>query len=316
MFAKPIDLEIMQKVGFLGFNGQIEEVLGSVSKSSEYSITGIYFPENSDNQDINIIDPIQVVKNPFGLIAESDLLIVNKTDSKSYNLIVECIQNSRNILISHPENLTIDEVDYLNKLAIEASISAYPLISYKLKYFIKNNDILPLNPKLIRIKSKGRNNIIKDLNSNQLSLFLADIVTSFIDIPLKKINCHSTSVIDELFPLTSLTISFEGGKTAQIEIDVISDKPAFVIEVFYKNQIIEIDLLTEKMKQSKLVNGENNFTESENIFNAIDSSFQNILDFALSKDSRGIRQNHLNIFKTTLMIYNKLKEKLIQYKPN
>jgi hypothetical protein len=301
----------MQKVGLLGFNGQIEELLGSIIGSSNFTITGIYIPETTELKSIKDEFQLPLYKNPFGLIAESDLLIVSKTDENSYNLIIECIQNSRNILISNPENLTLDEIEYLNKLSCEASVNAYPVISFKLKYFIREFKNFPLNPRLIRIKSTGKNIIINSLPVGQFSMYLADLVTSIIDVPIKKINAQSTFIIDGVYPYTTSTILFEGGRIANIEIDTFSENESFIIEVYDRNKIIEIDLLNDSMKCTNIGGNCRNSAISEHIFDNFDLSFQRLIEFATCKDDRGIAINHLAGFKNTLSIYKKIREKLM-----
>lgn len=312
MFVKPNKNCVMQKVGFLGISGQMKEVFGSIVNSPSYEISGVYMPDMIDNLNIKDFEQVPFFKNPFGLIADSDLLIINKTDENSYNLIIECIQNSRNILISHPENLTLEEIDYLNKLAIEASINICPLVSYKYKNFISDSNLIPRNPRLLRIKSKGRYNLINILTASQLSLFFSDLVTSLINVPLKKIGCHSVKITDGFYPLTNMTIQFESGSVAHMEIDTISDKESLVLEVYYLNQIIEIDLLSDKMKRTTLENNNNrNSAIIENISNNINLSFQQMIDYVSRKEDKDFYQNHLINFKATLSIYNKLKEKLV-----
>jgi len=112
----------MIRLGLTGKDCLSGKQLACLSGQEGVSIAGVYLPDKLHLPE-HISDNLPVFKDPCCLIAGSDALVITGDPADNYDLIVASLKDSRHILIPNPVFLSRKKVDYLLKLAEEASVT-------------------------------------------------------------------------------------------------------------------------------------------------------------------------------------------------
>jgi len=112
----------MPTIGILGLTSNTASYIHQLKQAS-YEI--ICWDKKDEHKHLQ---GVHWATNPFAVIAESDILIIARTDEGSYGLITESIMALKPVVIDNLPAFTCQEISSLYKLSVEASIPVIPLI--------------------------------------------------------------------------------------------------------------------------------------------------------------------------------------------
>jgi predicted dehydrogenase len=303
----------MKKIGILGLGNNYPIMLKLLNKARDIEISGIFDTYNLLLEKVASNAKLPYTSNPFGLISKSDLLIVSKTDENSYNLIIECIQNSKHVIVDQAINLTSKEIDELNKLATEASVSVVPFLPFRFSNCLINTKSYIFNPGYIQIW----HNSIPEFRANatvrsDVLLNLIDIVINLVKANVKSVNANAISVVGNSPQLINARLEFDNGCTACISIDFIASHEEFILNVYRSGQIVSIDLI----KNSSVVKtfNKNNILEFDSmkpILTKNENPYEEIINYVNTFETYQTRVSHLESFKNSMDILKKTEEKIL-----
>jgi len=301
----------MKKIGILGLNGRPEITIGLIEQTNDCAISGIYDADTIEGISIAETTGLNYTDNPFGLIAKSDLLIVPKTDEYSYNLMVECILNSKHLLIENPENITLSEADHLSKLASEASVSVVPFISNQFNHCLIKVRSYIFNPTFVQISySCSTSNEITTERKTGILLNIIDTSLNLAKANVKRIFANSVKIIGTQPKVLSIRLEYDNGCIANISINYTSKSDEFSISVYQQNQIVNIDML----KNSATIRtfSDNILTpEVEKITSSGDENpYSQILTYLYALETLNTQVGLMESFKNSLHLLKKIQEKI------
>jgi predicted dehydrogenase len=232
----------MNKIGILGLIGKADSMFSSLKQNEDIEIIGIYDPDFARAKKIAENNNLPFHTNPFGVIAQSDLIIIPKTDENSFNLMVESVLNSKHVIICNPVLLTVHEVDVITKLAREASVSVVPFLPYRFNNCLINTKSYVFNPGHIEISYTSmpefkQKNLISEVLINGI-----DLVLNLVKGNVKKVYANAVRVIGAAPQLIIVRLDFDNGCTANLSFNFISNHDSFNVVVYQPRQIVELDL--------------------------------------------------------------------------
>jgi predicted dehydrogenase len=301
----------MKKIGILGLGNNYTLMLKLLKKTRDIEFTGIYDYNKQLSEKVASSAKLSSNSNPFGLISKSDLLIVPKTDEKSYNLIIECIQNSKHVIVDQAVNLYLNEIDELNKLATEASVSVVPFLPYRFSNCLINTKSYIFNPVFIQINY----NSIPEFKTSSASksdvlLNIIDIVINLVKANIKTINANVVSVVGKIPQLINTRLEFDNGCIACISIDFIASRDEFFLTVYQTGQIVSIDL-NKNLSIIKTFNRNNvlEFEITRPVIPKDENPYEEIINYINTFETYLNPVNHLESFKNSMLILRKVEEK-------
>jgi Oxidoreductase family, NAD-binding Rossmann fold len=302
----------MIKIGLLGLGNKSEATLRFMKKSKIFDLTGIYDQDTSRISKIAEQLKLNFTANPFGLIMQSDLLIIPKDDEKSYNLIVESILNSKHVVIENPLALTLKELDDLLKLSSEASVSVIPFLPIRFNNSLINAKPYVSNPSYIQITysiaSKSEFSLIE---KSEKLINLIDMIIYLVRANIKNLQANSIKVTGNSSQLFACRFEFDNGCIANLMMDFISNKDELQITAYQSGQIVNIDLIKNNsfVKTFDAVNTmkykitKPESTEKENIY-------ESIVGYLNTVEKCQTQISLIESFKNSLTTLKKVEDKL------
>ncbi len=298
----------MMKIGILGLNTITDELLSQVVSSGTYVICGVYDVDSNKANAISEAYGVKYSSNPFGIIAQSELLVISKTDENSYHLMVECILNTRSLLIINPENLTIAETENLCKLATEACVLVVPYLSrlYNETY-LKGSSFVE---KALFINVSYAQNLAISIQNNKV-IDIIDYVLKLANGNVKKIIANAYNFDISGIQLLNCRMDFDNGCVANILIDFNSHKNEFNITVYQQQKIVNLDLLNKQVVIKNLQNKLNYKAKEYNkiAIDKLGNPFE-FLKYFNANDWSDIKPGILESFLYSQKIFKKIQEKI------
>jgi len=304
----------MIKVGLLGLGNKSEATLRFMKKSKIFDLAGIYDQDTSRVSKIAEQLKLNFTANPFGLIMQSDLLIIPKDDEKAYNLIVESILNSKHVVIENPLALTLKELDNLLKLSSEASVSVVPFLPLRFNNSIVNAKPYVSNPSYIQLTySIASKSELSPIEKSEELINLIDMIIYLVKANVKNLQANSIKVAGNASQLIACRFEFDNGCIANLMMDFISNKDELQMTVYQSGQIVNFDLINnnsfvktfDKVNSMKYKITKPESIEKENIYEGI-IGYLNTLEKCQTQISL------IESFKNSLTILKKVEDKLAQ----
>lgn len=303
----------MKKVGILGINKQHLNYLNIHKPLTGFSILGI-FDENLKNAEaLNKQNKFTIYHEPFGLIAGSDILVINKTNDRSYNLIIESILNSKHVIIDSPANLTWNEINDLSKMANEANVSIIPVLKYRFSSSVLNAKQYTFNPKYIELKYQREGGTLVSIDEIiEVLLDIIDTALCFVKGNLYKITIFPVSIIGNIPQVISIQLEFNNGCNIFISTNFLADTEVFSLNIYQLNQIINVNLLRNKLSiKSFDTNGLVKFIPTIPLAkDSNNNAYSEILNYIAAFNSLNTYVSTINDFRDSYEILSKIKEKI------
>ncbi len=303
---------MIKKIGILGLGNKTKAFLAFLKKSKNYEISGIYDSNKENLLKIAGNSNLKYTENPFGLISQSDLLIISKTDENSYNLIVESILNSKHVIIENPSNISIKEFEELNKLAAEASVSVIPYLPYRFNDYLMNIKSEANGSSYINIaySQNTKHEIIFSGNS-ELLLNLIDFTLCFDKANVKRVNTDVIKVSGEFPQIIIIRIEFDNGSIACINIDCVSSRNDFLINIYQPKKIFNINMI-KNISITKTFNNEDilKYKTKKQIFSNELNIHEGIINYLNTLETSNSPLNLTENFKNSLFVLKKVEDKI------
>jgi hypothetical protein len=189
---------------------------------------------------------ITFAENPFSLIAKSDLLIVAQSDEASFNLITECIQSFKPVVIETPYNLTVKETDNIEKLALEANVSVVPSLYYSFSPTLLNIKSYMLNTRYLELKYRTSPEFKRGVfNLAENLLNLTDIVLTLVKGSVRRVGISGVNITGNMPQIISIRFDFDNGSSASVKADYTSNDEEMKIVAYQLGQVVNIDLIKD-----------------------------------------------------------------------
>jgi hypothetical protein len=304
----------MKKVGLLGLGNKSESTLRLMKKSKLFDITGVYDQNISRVSKIADHLKLNFTSNPFGLIMQSDLLIIPKVDEKSYNLIVESILNSKHVVIENPLALTLKELEDLLKLSSEASVSIVPLLPFRFNNCLMNTKPYIFNPSYIHITycCAPKANLSIFEKSEEL-INVIDIIINLVKANVKQVQANSIKVVGNTSQLIACRFEFDNGCTANLTMDFISNKDELLVTVYQNEQIVTLDLV-KNYSLVKTFNKDNilKYDVTKPVSSELENIYEGIIVYLNTFETYQTPVSLMESFKNSLTTLKKVEDKIAQ----
>jgi hypothetical protein len=302
----------MKKVGLLGLGNKSESTLRLMKKSRVFDLVGLYDPNSERAEKIAKNLKINFTTNPFGLIIQSDLLIIPKTDENSYNLIIESIFNSKHVVIENPLALTLKELEELIKLSSEASVSIIPFLPFRFNNCLINTKPYIYNPTFVQLTCNiAPKTKLSPAEKSERLINLIDIIINLVKGNVKRIMSNSIRITGSSPQIFVSRFEFDNGCTAGLMMDLISNKDELLVTVYQKGQIVSINL--EKNNSSvKTYKKENIQAYEVTKPTAYEHGnvYEGIIGYLSTFDTYHTPVSLLENFKSSLSILKKVEDKI------
>lgn len=301
----------MKKVGIIGLGNNSREFIKSIIQINTYSISGIFDSDKEKLIGTECLLNIPLFTQPFGLIAQSDLLLITKDNEYSYNIIIECIQQGKNVIIANPETFTVKEIEEINKLSLEASISVIPMLIYKYNNCLTNAKLYISRPQFVNINFASS---MMNIDKKEILLNLACIALELAKSNIKKVVVNAVNIVSGDPSIFSIYFEFSNGCTAAIKADFMNSNDNLLISIYQYKCIIEADL-TDKTIQLKNYTTNNSY-EFEIIkpeFGNNETLFSELLEYLDSANSSPISVYHLDSYLESIKVLTSVMDKINQY---
>jgi hypothetical protein len=302
----------MKKVGLLGLGNKSESTLRQMKKSKIFDLTGLYDLNLDLAEKIARNLKINFTSNPFGLITQSDLLIVPKFDEKSYNLIVESIFNTKHVVIENPLALTLKELEELIKLSSEASVSIIPFLPFRFNNCLNSTKTYIFNPSFIQIAQNIAVKIkLSNLEKSEKLLNTIDIIVNLVKANIKRIQTNSVKIVGTSPQLIVCRFEFDNGCTACLTIDFNSSKDELLVTAYQSGQIVTIDL-EKNNSVVKIYNRDNvqKYDVIKPVSSEAENVYEGIIDYLNTFETHPTPVSLMENFKSSLSILKKIEDKI------
>lgn len=270
----------MLKTGLVG-NDIPGPVLKSILSHPAFKVTGCLYPEkNNHRHNIKSIRNIPVISKGV-LLERNDVLIFQKADIYTLEIISEALKQSKNVMLIDAGGLPCGAINNLIKLREESQTV------FKIRQHERSgpalNACLPLmnHPSLIEIKLIQTTTGGKNWNiSSAGTLFrMIDILLFLCPYNIKRIQALQQPERLTLNRLISARIEFDNGTVANLLSTNISEKDSFLIDIYQKDKNLRIDLLRDKLTNTERTELNNKINSKTDTFrNTTGQSFYNELD--------------------------------------
>ncbi len=273
--------------------GLVGNVPGPIFKSifshPGFTITGCFSQKPNNQRPDNKSTGHMPVLSKEILLERSDVLIFEKADIYTLDILSDALKQSRHILLIDASGLPSGVIDELIKLREEAQTV------FKIMQFERSRpeltSCLPLMnyPSLIEIKlgqkvaeGPGKNKVITG------TLFrIIDILLLLNSSNIKKIQALQQPERLASGNLISSRVEFDNGTVANLLYTNIAEKDSLLIDIYQLNKHIRIDLLKNKFqsKERSQLNNEihsktNTFKTTNNqvFYSELDNLYQSIIN--------------------------------------
>ena len=305
----------MKKIGIIGLARNAESMIKHLVINPGIEIIGMYDTDFERALRISQNTKLEFTTNPFGLIAQSDLLIIPKTDENSFNLIIESILNSKHVIIENPVYLSINEIEMISKLALEASVSVVPFLPFRFNSCLLSTKSYIYNPDYLDISYKTLPEFKKPpIGNSDIIINVIDLVLNLVKANVKKVFANAVRVVSASPQLVIIRLEFDNGCTASISFDFISTTDELQITVYQPKQIVYIDLVrnTSNVKTFKSNNVlEYEVTKPDPIVS--DNPYNEALNYLNAFEAFDTPVSLIESFKKSLIVLKKIEDKLVHF---
>ncbi len=302
----------MKKIGLLGLGNKTESAIRLIKKSKIFDLIGIYDPNIERAGKISENLRLNFTTNPFGLIMQSDLLIVPKMDEKSYNLIIESILNSKHVVIENPITLTLNELEEIIKLSSEASVSIVPFLPFRFNNCLINTKSYIFNPSYIQIAYNIAPKIkLSLLEKSERLLDIIDIIINLVKANVKKIQANSIKVVGNSSQLIACRFEFDNGCAANLMMDFISNRNELFVTVYQNEQIVTMDLI-KNYSIIKTYSKDNimKYDVTKPFSSEFGNIYEGIVSYLNTFETYQTPVSLMESFKNSLSVFKKVEDKL------
>lgn len=242
----------MVRLGIVGFNDSLNELVSALRHTNDYTITGIYSLQDKELKGLTTKLMVQPVVIPEKLFSATDVLVVISDPAEYYDFLIRCIQSSKHLFLAGIGNLSLKQIENLIKLADEAQVIIYlPKILEWEKINIINQLVQqPLYIEVSSLKkySGGANHSLDELKF--LSVRAIEVFSVMNSSQALKIQSSASAVFCDYLDFVNARIDFANGCVGIFTAGLFAHKDEFKMKIFQRNEIIEMDFINEKLTKT------------------------------------------------------------------
>lgn len=284
-----------RRVGLLGFPNSIDSIMELLQGIPHTTLSGVFASQIEKEQFSQ-----SFTNNPFGLISQSDIIIANKTDKQSLNLIVESFLNSKHVLLVNPFSLEIDELNALEKLCIEGRnhlIACNSFTNWEIIESLSN-----FGRQTQHLELSVNTGMISDSNSLKQKVFeiiyLLHILTK---TSIKKILMTQVPSLNHKIGSLKMWVEFENSCVSTVLLNTAAFQEEILLKLFQKDQIVDCN-----MHERKIIIGKINHQQDIISLNSNSTFIQYVFEKLMQADSQDWFEHQLNTYRKSLLAFHKL----------
>lgn len=229
------------------------------------SATAAYLPQIQKNESMETVGGFDTsdeknFESFYGLSPFSDFIrrcdavvFCGQRHRKVFDLLAECVKNSRHIYFDKFPDLNLTELSMLNKLKVEADTRFYigNVAGLGCVYTTARQSVS--KPSFIQHKIQVPFNLrFSESNSREALYESIDMVLRCVNSPVSKVKVHRQYIFNQKPDEIKLHITFDNSSTAEIILNTVSQEHKQHLTLYQKGKIISADLNAFRVEETRL----------------------------------------------------------------
>ncbi len=237
------------RIGLAGNQHAINQYLGYLRKNDSFKVVGTF-----DSTDARNFESFYGLSPFSDFIKRTDAIIFCGLDHISiFDMLAECIRNSKHILIEKFPDLNYTELSVLQKLNREAAVSF--LISNVhgsgCVYTTARQSVL--KPSFIQNRINIPFNFnFTDHHSREILCETIDMALRCVNSPVRKVKVNRQYIFNQKPDEIKLHITFDNSSTSEIILNTVSHEHSHSLLLYQKGKIIFADLGSFKIEETRI----------------------------------------------------------------
>ena len=237
------------RIGLAGNQHAINQYLGYLRKNDSFKVVGTF-----DSTDARNFESFYGLSPFSDFIKRTDAIIFCGLDHISiFDMLAECIRNSKHILIEKFPDLNYTELSVLQKLNREAAVSF--LISNVhgsgCVYTTARQSVL--KPSFIQNRINIPFNFnFTDHHSREILCETIDMALRCVSSPVRKVKVNRQYIFNQKPDEIKLHITFDNSSTSEIILNTVSHEHSHSLLLYQKGKIIFADLGSFKIEETRI----------------------------------------------------------------
>ena len=227
--------------------------------------TSVYLPYLQKNEAFELIGTFDTTdernfENFYGIAPLNDfikradaVLFCGFNHLHVFDVIIECIKNSKHILFEKFPDLNYTELSLLQKLRNEADTTFYisNVHGNGCVYTTARQSVL--KPTFIQHEINIPFNIrFTDHNSKEVLYETIDMVLRCVNSPVSKVKINQQFIFNQKPDEVKLIITFDNSTTAEVVLNTVSKSHKNTLTLYQKGKIITADIRDFKVEETRL----------------------------------------------------------------
>ena len=237
------------KVGIAGNTQAIGQYLPYLQKNESLDIIGSF--DSADSKNFESFYGL----SPFSdFIKRADAIAFCGLQHKNlFEMLVECIKNSKHVLFDKFPDLNYTELSLLNKLKQEADTQFYiaNITGLGCVYTTARQSVT--KPSFIQYHIDVPFNMrFTDGHSREVLYETIDMVLRCVNSPVRKVKINKQYIFNQKPDEVKLHIQFDNSSTSEIVLNTVSREPKHQLTLYQKGKIIKADISAFKVEETRV----------------------------------------------------------------
>ncbi|MBN1183904.1 MAG: Gfo/Idh/MocA family oxidoreductase [Bacteroidales bacterium] len=282
----------MIKIGIIGSDSTALSHIETIKSIDGFQLVGIYSDKLERVNEIKELHQVQSFSSPEDLLHSVDAIDITSISKSNHEFIVDALKRSKHVYIENPITNSIEEADYIIKIAEEADVTVQVAQSnrYNPAYLSVKGCIK--NPQYIQIVRKNMFSLMnKDVHIVLGSMIHdIDIILSIFKSKVKRIKAKAVKVMNDRQDVVNVRMEFDNDAVADLTTNGISPVNELKANIFQSGKHIYIDFLRY---ENAIIRLKNDY-EKINLFNFNNDEL--IIQKPDIKSTNSVREELLNFY--------------------
>ncbi|HEY1047136.1 MAG TPA: hypothetical protein VGF79_11895 [Bacteroidia bacterium] len=236
-------------IGLAGSQASIGAYLPYLQKNEAFHLIGSF--DSTDSKNFEQFYGISPLKDFIG--RADTILFCGLNHLHLFDMMVECIKNSKHILFEKFPDLNYTELNVLQKLRNEADtlffisnvhgngcVYTTARQSVVKPTFIQHKIDIPFNTRF------------SDHNSKEILYETIDMVIRCVNSPISKVKINQQYIFNQKPDEVKIHIAFDNGTNSEIVLNTVSKSHRNLLTLYQKGKIITADIADFKVEETRL----------------------------------------------------------------
>ena len=231
----------MITIGLVGLGSDTKTHIKILNNLPDFNLVGLFDPY-FNTRNISPDLKIPTFSTSEELFNEVDAIDIPNPTNTYYDLTVNALKKSKHVFLETSLTNSLEEADYLKKLAQEANVTCqvgqaekYNPAFDAAKSFFNNPLFIEIEHHKAYISSEETNHIVNNLVND------INIVFNISKSNIKKIVANGIPVCKSLSDIINARIEFDNGCVASVIINHISGENSYICRIYQLGMMIMID---------------------------------------------------------------------------